>query len=249
MKRLVNSFLMFSFLLFLLIGAVHAKMSAYFPIANDPNKQEIAITAATDGTKYLVPLIVIPQPDLWSLYAQFVSMNGTLGTKVTIQENSSLMLFDAKAAFGGKYLYIWTETGPQYTSVRGIFIDTDGTKGTPFTIASGIPSDWNTVTDIAFGGEKFLVAYEKPYTYNNETHTAIYGKLIDLNGNMSNEFKISSLWGGFNLNQIAYNYIHNFFLVVYRDAKDDKRVLARFVSPTDGPIGSEIIICLLYTSP
>lgn len=239
--RRVILILILSIFLFLLNSNTVAKMSNNFPISNEPNKMEFAISSATDGTNYLVPVIVIPQPDFWSLYAQFVLNNGNLGERIPIKENSISILSDAKVAFGGgKYLVIWTETVSNYTSVNGIFINPDGTKGNIFTLVSGIPSNWNTVPDIAFGGGKFLVAYEKPYNYSGETHTTIYGKFIDVNGNISNEFKISPLWGGFNNQHIAFDGTN--FLVVYRDDKEDTKVLARFVSPSTGPVGNELII-------
>ncbi|MEN2986548.1 MAG: hypothetical protein ABDH16_07850, partial [Thermodesulfovibrionaceae bacterium] len=94
------------FLCLLLYSSGHAKMSAYFPIANDPQKLEIAISAATDGTNYLVP-VMVPFSDI---YAQFIRQDGTRGNKVTIVQNSTSGVFDAHVAYGGgKYLLIWTE--------------------------------------------------------------------------------------------------------------------------------------------
>ncbi|MEM2261873.1 MAG: discoidin domain-containing protein [Ignisphaera sp.] len=239
MKKKLFSCL-FSAVIFSSASLALGNMSAPFPISSEPDKMEFALSLATDGTKYLVPVMTIPQLDSWSLHAQFIFNNGSQGIRVPIVENSLNIISDAKVAFGeGKFLVIWTETEPQYNSVKGIFINSNGVKGTIFTIASGIPSNWETVADIAFGSGKFLIAYEKPYTYNGETHTAIYGKFVDPNGNISNEFKISALWGGFNLNQIAFDGTN--FLVVYRDDREDTKVLARFVSPS-GVLGSELVI-------
>ncbi len=129
----------------------------------------------------------------------------------------------------------------EYQSVKGIFIKSNGTKGSIFTIESGIPSYFEVIPDLAFGNGKFLVAYRKPYTVNNETHKAIYGKFVELNGTISPEFKISSMWGKLSdLNSIAFD--GNNFLVVYIEDKYDTKVLARFVSPTLGPTGSELTI-------
>lgn len=219
---------------------VDSRISNSFPIANETTKLEIAATISFDGKNYLIPVLSRLQDDSWSLHAQFISPSGARLHRAIIVENSKNLIGDPKVAYGdGKHLIIWTDTDSSYTSIKGVFIQSDGSKGNIFTIVSDISSKLNTVPDIAYGGGKFLVAYEKPFTQDRQTHSAIYGKLIDSNGNMSNEFKISALWGGFNLNQIAYDGTN--FFVVYRDDREDRKVLARFVS-TSGITGQEIVI-------
>lgn len=229
----------------LLVGNLsgEARWSPFFPIANETARLEMAISVASNGTHYLVP-VMSRGNNTWSLYGQFIDNNGIREARVTIMDNiNATTLPDGRVAFGeGKYLVIWKVDGPQFTTVKGRFVYPNGNMGNIFDIVTGIPVDKSTVPDIAYGAGKFLVIYEKSLFYNYESHQAVYGKFINAtSGVMSQEFRISSLWGGLDLNQIAFDGTN--FLVVYRDDRDDRRVLARFVSPaTGGPVGNEIVI-------
>ena len=222
-------------------------MLPLFPVSNETDYQEHSLKPAFDGTNYLVPVVGCKPDGLCWVKAIFISKNGTKTNETLIKSftySDNTFVSEPKTAYSGnKYLVIWKEDnfGEEETSIKGRFVLPDGQlSGNELTIVSGIPIEESTTPDLAYGGGKYLVCYNKPFQYGNETHEAVYGKFVELNGTIGTEFKISSLWGKLDLNQIAFDGEN--FLVVYTEDGDGKKVLGRFVNPSSGPVGNEIVI-------
>jgi len=220
-----------------------AKVLPVFPVSNETDYYENSFSAAFDGTKYLVPIAGC-MPDLSECFlkAIFIDKSGNKVGETTIKTVSGPHIVGPNTAYApgsDKYLVVWLEDYPS-NKIKGRFVRPDGTlAGSELTIATftSEPSEGY----VSYGGGKFLVVYNKPYTYNNETDDAVYGRFISSNGTLGTEFRISSLWGKVDFNQVAFNGTN--FLVVYREDRENKNVLGRFVSPSSGgPVGNELII-------
>ena len=242
-------------LLVTVIGATAFAGLQTFPIASDPSINEFALSAAFDGTNYLVPVMsnyIAMDNDhgFGSLKVQFVSQQGTLvGEPIQITSSVDGILDAGVAYGGGKYLLVWKEgvlcgQGVITANIKAVFITPDGVVGTPFTIASG-HSSWNSdneecdssvdVPGVLYSGGKFFVVYEQD--------DYITCRAIGLDGTLGEAFAISQNAGRFHLAQNQIASAGSSFLVVYNNDDDyDTKVLARLVDAESGPVGSEMII-------
>jgi hypothetical protein len=232
-----------------LIYEAKAKVLPLFPVSNQTGYQEYSIGFAFNGTNYLIPVSGC-KPDLTECFlkAVFLDRSGNKTNESTIKfVSNGVEIVGPNAAYSPdhqQYLVVWLEDnhnpGSQ-SKIKARFISSNGTLlGSELTIATytSEPSDGY----VGYGGGKFLVVYNKPYTYNNETRWAVYGRFVSTNGTLGGEFKISSLWGEVDAVLQAMEFDGSKFLVVYREDGNDTDILARFVDPNTGPKGSEIVI-------
>jgi len=249
MKKWFLFILIFCLIFGALIYEAKAKVLPLFPVSNQTGYQEYSIGAAFDGTNYLIPVSGC-KPDLSECFlkAVFLDKSGNKTNESTIKSVSNgVEIVGPNVAYSPdhqKYLVVWLEDnhnpGSQ-SKIKARFISSNGTLlGSELTIATytSKPSDGY----VGYGGDKFLVVYNKPYTYNYETNRAVYGRFVSPDGTVGNEFKISSLWGKVDGGLQVMDFDRSKFLVVYREDGNDTDILARFVDPNTGPIGSEIVI-------
>lgn len=231
-----------------------------FPIAADPSTNEMAMTAAFDGTNYLVPVMsdfMVMDADFGfgTLEARFVSQDGTLvGAAVPIASSVDGILDAGVAYGGGKYLLIWEDgilcgQGTITATINAVFMTTDGVVGTPFNIASG-HSYWNSdqqkcdstidVPGVLYAGDKFFVLYEQD---PGNGQLFINCVPVGPDGTVGAPFTVSQSPGRFHMAQAQIASGGSSFLVVYNNDDDyNTRVLGRLVDSGSGPVGSEFVI-------
>lgn len=231
-----------------------------FPIAADPSKNEMAMSADFDGTNYLVPVMsdfMVADADFGfgTLEVQFVSQQGTLvGAPVPVA-SSAYGILDAGVAYGGgKYLLIWEDgilcgQGTISATINAVFVTPDGTVGTPFTIAYG-HSIWNPdqqkcestvdVPGVLYAGGKFFVLYEDDPENGQPYITCVP---VGSDGAVGAAFTVSQSPGRFHMAQEQIASGGSSFLVVYNKDDDyDTKVLGRLVDAESGPVGPEMTI-------
>jgi len=216
-------------------NAAHAD----FPIATG----SAAIGFAFDGTNYLVGIedhrTTTTPP---AIGAQFIDANGSpVGSVISTGHNG----ISAYAAFdGANYLLIWEDdpggADPGRFRIYGQFISPSGTKvGDAFWISdSGI--NYDGIKTIAFGGGKYLVTYTKlinPVLGEDSTNRYIAGRVVDPDGSMGSEFRIST--GNGDASDVAFDGTN--FFVVWCEDQYDYEIRGRFVSPA-GDLGTEISV-------
>jgi len=210
---------------------------ADFPIATG----SAAIGFAFDGTNYLVG-IEDHSTSPPSIKAQRIDASGAkVGSVISTGRNG----ISAYTAFDGdNYLLIWEDdpggTAADRFRIYGQFISPSGTLvGSPFAVSSaGVWYDG--VKTMAFGGGKYLVTYTKlinPSLGDNSTNRYIAGRIVDPDGSMGSEFRISTGYGA--ASDVAFD--GNNFFVIWREDQLDYEVRGRFVSPA-GVAGTEISV-------
>ena len=214
-----------------------------FPIATTTGR-EMAISAAFDGTNYLVGIQTITNGLPSNIAAQMISSTGsTVGALIDTCRTGtgSSIAFD-----GTNYLMIWEDdigghwNEFAYFTIYGQFISKAGAKvGSPFAISSsGI--EFDGINILSYGGGKYLATYTKlinPANGENSDNRYIAGRFIQPNGTLGSEFRISTGYGA--KNTMTFDGT-NFFVIWVEDSQD-KEVRGRFVSPT-GVLGTEISI-------
>lgn len=220
-----------------------ASAAAMFPVATGGAVQNYAF----DGTNYLVGIespLTLPALTGAPIGAQLVSATGTTVGPLIATGHTGVA---TNVAFdGSNYLLIWEddghgsfngETGYQ---VYGQFISKTGAMlGEAFAISSmGVWFDGNKT--MAFGGGRYLVTYTKliiPANGANSDNRYIAGRVINPDGSMGNEFRISSGYG--KASDVAFD--GNNFFVVWCEDFFDQEIRGRFVSSAGVP-GTEISI-------
>jgi len=229
--------LIVTLLIMILVAAGFPAATAHadFPIAAN----SAAIGFAFDGTNYLVG-IEDHSTSPPSIRAQRIDANGA---KVGSVISTGRRGISAYTAFdGANYLLIW-EDDPGGTDegrfrIYGQFISPSGTLvGSPFAISSaGVWYDG--VKTMAFGGGKYLVTYTKlidPEMGDDSTNRYIAGRIVDPDGSMGSEFRIST--GNGAASDVAFDGTN--FFAIWREDQLDYEVRGRFVSPA-GALGTEI---------
>ncbi len=219
--------LVFTLLVFLPVRCLSAaSIGSTFTIANTTNK-ETALGLAFDGTNFLVGLkgdAVAPD----SIVAQLVSPSGTLvGTLITTGHfgGTPRLGFD-----GTNYLMVWQDCDvPCNNDLFGMFVSPAGSAvATAFNISGTVQEVGGLATD----GSDYLVVY-----FNEDSR--VYGRLVSTGGTVGAEISISSGFGGFAINNVAFDGTN--YLVVWVDDTNDTEVRGRFVSST-GTLGTEFSI-------
>jgi len=210
---------------------------ADFPIATG----SAAIGFAFDGTNYLVG-IEDHSTSPPSIRAQRIDASGA---KVGSVISTGRRGISAYPAFdGANYLLIWEDdpggTAADRFRIYGQFISPSGTLvDSPFPISSaGVWYDG--VKTIAYGGGKYLVTYTKlinPSLGDNSTNRYIAGRIVDPDGSMGSEFRIST--GNGAASDVAFDGTN--FFVIWREDQLDREVRGRFVS-TAGVPGTEMTV-------
>lgn len=205
-----------------------------------------AMSGGFDGTNFLVGLEynidgTANQIDT-HVGAQMLSSAGTpIGTVI---ETSQHGIGTSIAYDGTNYLMVWEDNrgaSPSHCNfdLYGQFISKGGTAvGTSFFISSGI--EFDGVNILAYGGGKYLVTYTRLMNITQceeSTNRYIAGRLINPDGTMGSEFRISSGYGAKN----TMTFDGTNFFVVWVEDRYDYEVRGRFVSPT-GELGAEIPI-------
>lgn len=141
---------------------------------------------------------------------------------------------------GTNYLMVWLNqpgqdtTGPE--EVYGQFINTSGSVvGTPFPINQTVTEN---ILGLAYGGGNYLVVYTKEVNPTT-ADSVVYGRTVSPTGTVGNEIQISTGYGDFGVNSVAFDGTN--FLVVWADDSNDYEVKGRFVSPL-GILGTEFSI-------
>ncbi|MBI5361142.1 MAG: hypothetical protein HZA48_11245 [Planctomycetes bacterium] len=199
--------------------------------------QEMAVSAAFDGTNYLVA-IEGNDANNNAANAQLVSATGALtGTRIFTAGAGGV---PTVAYDGAYYLMVWADdaTYPVDT-IKGQFIKKDGTglSGATIDIAA-ISSNTDELGDVAYGGGNYLVVYFKEVNSSTGESKA-YGKLVSTAGIVGSEFAISTGYADFGFKCVAFDGTD--FFVVWCDDTNDYEIKGRFVSPT-GTLGAEISI-------
>jgi len=210
---------------------------ADFPIATG----SAAIGFAFDGTNYLVGIEdhTTSPP---AIGGQRIDKDGNkVGSVISTGRNG----ISAYAAFdGANYLLVWEDdpggTGPGRFRIYGQFISPSGTKvGDAFPLSdSGI--NYDGVKTMAFGGGKYLVTYTRlidPAQGDDSTNRYIAGRVVDPDGSMGSEFRISTGYG--KASDVAFDGTN--FFVVWCEDQYDYEIRGRFVSPAGVP-GTEISV-------
>lgn len=226
---------------FLLMGIVAptSAVAATFPIATGG----AAMSAVFDGTHYLVGI------------ENHQTVNASIGTQMLNADGSKFGTYlptgrtgiaTAVAFDGTNYLLIWeddglgTLNGATGWQIYGQFFSTTGAAvRTPFAISTpGIYFDG--IKTMAFGAGKYLVTYTKlinPALGDNSTNRYIAGRIVNLNGTMGGEFRISS--GNGAASDVAFDGTN--FFVIWREDQKDQEIRGRFVSSAGVP-GIEISV-------
>jgi hypothetical protein len=216
--------------LFALPALVQAQLT-YFPIATNG----AAMSFAFDGTNYLVG-IENHQTPTPTIGAQMISSSGSkVGSLISTGRSG---IATAVAFDGTNYLLIWEDDGLGTLTngsyrVYGQFIGTSGAKvGSPFDI-SGLGVQFDGIKTMAFGGGKYLVTYTRlinPAMDDDSTNRYIAGRLVNPNGTMGSEFRIST--GNGAASDVAFDGTS--FFVVWREDSADAEIRGRAVIPFGG---------------
>ncbi len=220
-------------LLLLLVMPAAGQAQFSFPIATNG----VVLSYAFDGSNFLVGVenyLTTPS----TIDAQMISTNGTkVGSLIPTGRSgiAAVVAFD-----GTNYLLIWEDnemgalTNESY-QVFGQFISKAGTVvGSPFNI-SGLGIQCDGIKTMAFGGGKYLVTYTRVTVPVYSRYIA--GRMVDPNGTMGSEFRISTGQG--KASDVAFD--GNNFFVVWCEDVDDTEIRGRFVSPAGVP-GTEISV-------
>ncbi len=224
--------------IFLTLPVLVQAQPAYFPIATNG----VAMSLAFDGTNYLIG-IENHQTSPSTIGAQMISDSGNkIGSLISTGRSgiSTAVAFD-----GTNYLLIWEDDGLGTltngdTRIYGQFIGTSGTtNGAPFDISG--PNAWfDGIKTMAYGGGKYLVTYTQlinPALGEDSTNRYIAGRIVDPNGTVGNEIRISTGYG--QESDVAFDGAN--FFVVWCEDQFDTEIRGRLVTPA-GFIGSEVSI-------
>ncbi|NVN93288.1 MAG: Ig-like domain-containing protein [Desulfuromonadales bacterium] len=218
-----------------------SSLAVLFPIATNGAAQGYSF----DGSNYLIGIQypqTMPRP---TIGAQMISSSGT---KVGAPISTGRSGIATNIAFDGtNYLLIWEDdnggafSGSTGWQIWGQFISKAGmTVNSPFPVSStGIWFDG--VKTMAFGSGKYLVTYTKlivPANGSNSNNRYIAGRIVNPNGTMGDEFRISANFG--DASDVAFDGTN--FFVIWREDSLDQEVRGRFVSPSGALVGSEISV-------
>jgi len=210
-----------------------------FPIAT----AGAAMGFSFDGTNYLVG-IENHGTTPTTIAAQMLNASGTqMGSLISTGRSG---LATAVAFDGTNHLLIWEDDelgsldGATGWKIYGQFIDRAGVKvGSPFEITTaGIWFDG--MRPMAFGGGKYLVTYTRlanPALGATSTNRYIGGRIVNPDGSMGSEFRIST--GNGQASDVAFDGTN--FFVVWTEDQFDQEIRGRFVS-TSGVPGTEISV-------
>jgi hypothetical protein len=200
--------------------------------------------AASDGSNSLVAL----ESDTTTakVAAQLMSSAGAkIGNPIPLGHDGQSCCASGIAFDGTNYLVTWEEDGGIKNSsapflVYGQLISASGvTVGSAFPMTTtGIWFDGMNM--LAYGGGKYLLTYTRlidPAAGDASTNRTVAGRIVDPNGTLGNEFRISAGYG--NGSSVASDGTN--FFVTWKEDQYDQEVRGRFVSPAGVP-GSEISI-------
>ncbi len=237
-NKVLFSLLVFVLLLSSPIRCVYAAaIDSTFTIANT-NNREMALGLAFDGTNFLVGMQGDGDaPD--SVVAQLVSPFGTLiGSLITTEHFGGVPIIEFD---GSNYLMVWQDCGEPYNEdLFGMLVSPAGSVVAPaFKISDPVQGgDGLAAGGLASDGSNYLVVYFKEVN-PSEGDSKVYGRLVSTNGGVGVEIAISTGFGDFGLNNVAFDGTN--YLVVWVDDTSDTEIRGRFVSPT-GVLGTEFSI-------
>jgi hypothetical protein len=141
--------------------------------------REMALSAAFDGTNYLVGIQGDGSSDT-NVTAQLVSRSGALlGDRISSGESGGapMVAFD-----NTNYLLVWTEDASPSGFLKGQLISpSGGLVGSPFTVASG--TDIKTCR-ILFDGTNYLVVWDDEASPSVSSTSDIYGQFVTPSGEL-----------------------------------------------------------------
>jgi hypothetical protein len=224
-------------LLTLPVGGL-AQLTA-FPIATNG----VAMSGAFDGSNCLVGVEShLTSPP--TIGAQMISSNGTkIGSLIPTGRSG---IATAVAFDGSNYLMIWEDDGLNTLNgntgwqVYGQRISKAGAAVGSLLPISSTGIWFDGIKTMAFGGGKYLVTYTRlinPALGDASTNRYIAGRIVDPDGSMGTEFRISTGFG--TASDVAFGGT-NFFVVWCEDVADTE-IRGRFVSSAGVP-GAEISV-------
>ncbi|MEO0269277.1 MAG: T9SS type A sorting domain-containing protein [candidate division WOR-3 bacterium] len=167
----------------------------------DPNG--IAISTATgyqgcpsvvfDGTNYFVVW-----HDLRSgssdIYGARVALDGTVidPNGVAISTATGYQLFPSVVFDGTNYFVVWEDKRSGSSDIYGARVNTGGTVLDPNGIAISTATGNQSVPSVAFDGTNYFVVWED---YRSGSFSDIYGAKVSPNGNVIEEFSVSTQSG------------------------------------------------------
>jgi hypothetical protein len=137
---------------------------------------------------------------------------------------------------GTNYLIIWQDCAwPCNDDLFGMFVTPAGsTVAPPFNISGTVQEIGGLATDES----SYLVVYFKEVNPTNGD-SKVYGRLVSTGGTVGGEITISTGFGDFGVNNVAFDGTN--YLVVWVDDNNDTEVRGRFVGST-GTLGTEFSI-------
>ncbi len=202
------------------------------------------VGSASDGTNFLVPL----ESDTTAakVAAQLMSPAGAkIGNLIPLGHDGQSCCASGAAFDGTNYLVVWEEDqGIKNSSapflVYGQFISAAGATVGP-AIAMTTAGIWfDGMNMLAYGGGKYLLTYTRlidPAAGDGSTNRYVAGRIVDPNGTLGNEFRISPGYG--NGSNVAFDGAN--FFVTWKEDSQDFEVRGAFVS-TSGTVVSEISV-------
>jgi len=162
--------------------------------------------------------------------------------------------WDSDVAYGNnKFLVAWEE-GKQLPiikqEIRGTLFNSDGSTVTgaeDFKIYGGNGIQYlDQNPSIAFGGNKFFVAWENYENPLDPTSMDIMGRLVSLNGGTGNTLNICIASNCQADPNVAFDSINDQFCIVWEDARnnmDNYDIYGKLYTSTGGSVGGQKQIC------
>lgn len=205
----------------------NAEATAIFPIATNAAFVEFGISAAFDGSNYLVGV----QGDAVAhdrATAQLISTNGSLvGPRISTGQDGG---FPRVAFDGTNYFMVWDGAGSN-PGIHGQFINKSGALvGSLLTMTTADTSE----TSIAYGGGQYLTCWSDGDT--------VFGRLVTPSGAFSGaSFAISGGSTRARENAVAFDGAN--FLVVFNGGGDYRtNIYGQLVSQAGGLVNSNFLI-------
>jgi hypothetical protein len=210
------------------VGISSLNASAVFPVAATSTLVEFGLSAAFDGTHYLVGI----QGDATardSVTAQLITADGTLvGPRITTGERGGVpfVAFD-----GARFFMVWNGAGTR-PGLHGQFVDSAGQLDGPLLTMS-TTQDVRELS-LAYGNGQYLACWS--------AGDAVHGRIVTSEGTFAGDsFLISGTTERARENAVAFDGTH--FLVVFNGTGDYRsHVYGQFVSPAGGLVGAKFLI-------
>jgi hypothetical protein len=220
------------------LGVQHVGASGEFPIATTSG-DEFGITAAFDGTNYLVG-VQGDETAKASITAQMISQTGSLvGPRISVGAwgGTPSVAFD-----GSNYLLVWeNEAIWPDADIYGQLIDTTGRLiGSPFAICTAPGRQGHGGVRITFDGANYLIVWDdERRSMGGQDTKYVYGQLVSKNGSLvGREIQISAAPG--QMPWVAFDGTN--YLVVWVDDTYGTDYYGQLISKSGALVGQNFVI-------